>query len=123
LLPAPDPIRAQGYAPGEAAKKMSVADGFTVKLVAAEPMVRQPVAIEFDERGRLWVIQYLQYPNPAGLKRVAVDRYSRTAYDRVPEPPPRGPKGAHPLTIPEDRRLDGQADRARALIHGHEPAT
>ncbi len=57
---------------------MTVADGFAVDLVAAEPHVRQPVCIEFDDRGRLWVVQYLQYPNPAGLKRVKVDRYSRT---------------------------------------------
>src|SRR5207248_5989216 len=93
---------AQGYPPAEAAKRMSVADGLEVRLFAAEPMVRQPVAIEFDDRGRLWVIQYLQYPNPAGLKRVSVDRYSRTAYDRVPEPPPCGPQGADRITILED---------------------
>ena len=49
--------RAQGYAPDEAVRKMTVADGFAVRLVAAEPVVRQPVAIEFDERGRLWVVQ------------------------------------------------------------------
>ena len=72
---------------------MTVADGFEVQLVAAEPLVRQPVAIEFDDRGRLWVVQYLQYPNPAGLKRVQVDRYSRTVYDKMPEPPPRGTPG------------------------------
>src|SRR5262245_54484917 len=102
LLPAPESVRAQGYAPDEATRKMSVAEGFAVKLVAAEPVVRQPVAIDFDERGRLWVIQYLQYPNPAGLKRVAVDRYSRTAYDRVPDPPPRGPRGADRLTVIEN---------------------
>ena len=77
------PAGAQGYAPDEAAKKMTVADGFAVRLVAAEPMVRQPVAIEFDERGRLWVIQYLQYPNPAGLKRVAVDRGSTVKEGQV----------------------------------------
>ena len=82
-------VAAQTLSPEDAVKRMKVADGFEVKLVAAEPMVRQPVAIEFDDRGRLWVVQYLQYPNPAGLKRVAVDRYSRTVYDRVPEPPPR----------------------------------
>src|SRR5215472_3761323 len=52
--------RAQGYAPDEAPKKMTVANGFAVSLVAAEPAVRQPVAIEFDDRGRLWVVQYLQ---------------------------------------------------------------
>jgi hypothetical protein len=81
----------QGHKPDVAAGKMTAPAGFTVSLVAAEPLVRQPVAIDFDDRGRLWVMQYLQYPNPAGLKRVKVDRYSRTAYDRVPEPPPRGP--------------------------------
>jgi putative membrane-bound dehydrogenase-like protein len=95
---------------------MTPASGFRVKLVAAEPMVRQPVAIEFDDRGRLWVIQYLQYPNPAGLKRVKVDRYSRTVYDRVPEPPPRGPKGADRITILEDFGPDGRARKARDFL-------
>src|SRR5262245_39339334 len=99
---AANPARAQGFPSGEAARRMTVADGLEVHLVAAEPMVRQPVAIEFDDRGRLWVIPYLQYPNPAGLKRVAVDRYSRTVYDRLPEPPPRGPRGADRITILED---------------------
>ena len=97
---------------------MSVADGLEVRLVAAEPLIRQPVAIEFDDRGRLWVIQYMQYPNPAELKRVAVDRYSRTVYDRVPEPPPRGPKGADRITILEDTDGDGRADRARDFVTG-----
>ena len=69
---------AQGYPPREAASHMRVPVGLEVQLFAAEPLVRQPVAIEFDDRGRLWVIQYLQYPNPAGLKRGKVDRYSRT---------------------------------------------
>ncbi len=66
------------------------------------------MCIEFDDRGRLWVVQYLQYPNPAGLKRVKVDRYSRTVYDRVPEPPPNGPKGADRITISEDTNGDGR---------------
>src|SRR6476659_3068621 len=92
-------VAAQGYAPDIAASKMTVAPGFEVSLVAAEPLVRQPVCIEVDDRGRMWVIQYLQYPNPAGLKRLSVDRYSRTVYDRVPEPPPRGPKGDDRLTL------------------------
>jgi putative membrane-bound dehydrogenase-like protein len=107
---------AQGYAPEVAARKMTVADGFAVNLVAAEPMVRQPVAIEFDERGRLWVIQYLQYPNPAGLKRVKVDRYSRTVYDRIPEPPPKGPKGADRITILSDFDQNGRARKAKDFL-------
>jgi putative membrane-bound dehydrogenase-like protein len=114
---------AQGYAPEVAAQKMTVAEGFTISLVAAEPMVRQPVAIEFDERGRLWVIQYLQYPNPAGLKRVKVDRYSRTAYDRTPEPPPKGPKGADRLTILSDFDQTGRARKAMDFVSGLNLAT
>src|SRR5262245_20754608 len=108
----------QGYAPDIAARKRTVAEGFEVSLVAAEPLVKQPVAIEFDDRGRLWVIQYLQYPNPAGLKRVKVDRYSRTTYDRVPDPPPTGPKGADRITILEDTDGDGRIDRARDFVNG-----
>ncbi|HEV8067089.1 MAG TPA: PVC-type heme-binding CxxCH protein [Planctomycetaceae bacterium] len=102
---------------------MSLAPGFAVDLVAAEPHVRQPVCIEFDDRGRLWVVQYLQYPNPAGLKRVKVDRYSRTVYDRVPEPPPRGPKGADRITILEDTDGDGCVDRSHDFVGGLNLAT
>jgi putative membrane-bound dehydrogenase-like protein len=108
----------QGFSPEEAVRRMTLAEGFCAQLVAAEPLVRQPVAIEFDDRGRLWVIQYLQYPNPAGLKRVHVDRYSRTVYDRVPEPPPRGPKGDDRITILEDLDANGRAHRARDFVSG-----
>jgi putative membrane-bound dehydrogenase-like protein len=83
----------------EALKQMQVCDGFEVSLVASEPEIRQPLSVTFDERGRMWVIQYLQYPTPAGLKPVSVDNYLRTKYDKVPEPPPRGPKGADRITI------------------------
>lgn len=114
---------AQGFAPAAAVKRMTVAPGFDVRLVASEPQMAQPVCIEFDDRGRLWVVQYLQYPNPAGLKRVKVDRYFRTVYDRVPEPPPRGPKGADRVTILEDTDGDGVTDRTRDFVHGLNLAT
>ncbi len=114
----PDFVRAQGYSLKEAAARMTVADGFEVQLVAGEPDVRQPILVKFDDRGRLWVIQYLQYPNPAGLKRVKVDRYSRTVYDRVPKPPPHGPRGADRITILEDTDGDGRADRFKDFVDG-----
>ncbi len=116
LLSQPQQLAAQGYSPEESVRQMTAADGFTVELVAAEPLVRQPVAIDFDDRGRLWVLQYLQYPNPAGLERVAVDRFSRTTYDRVPLPPPRGPKGADRLTILTDTDDDGRMDTAQDFV-------
>lgn len=114
---------AQSPPPEESLRQMRMAKGFDVELVAAEPLVRQPVAIEFDDRGRLWVIQYLQYPNPAGLKRVQVDRYSRTKYDRVPEPPPHGPRGADRITILEDTDGDGRMDHGCDFLDGLNLAT
>ncbi len=109
---------AQGHSPAAAAAMMTVADGIEVRLVASEPLVRQPVCIEFDDRGRLWVIQYLQYPNPEGLRRVEVDRYSRTEYDRIPAPPPHGPRGADRITILTDTNDDGQMDDGTDFVDG-----
>ena len=109
---------AEGLAPSDALRHMKVADGFQVSLVASEPEIRQPLSIGFDPRGRLWVIQYLQYPAPAGLKAVSVDQYLRTKYDRVPEPPPRGPKGADRITICEDTDGDGRFDKFHDFVSG-----
>jgi putative membrane-bound dehydrogenase-like protein len=107
-----------GFPPVEAVRRMVVPPGFHVEIFAAEPMVRQPLSANFDERGRLWVIEYLQYPNPAGLKPVAVDQYLRTEYDRMPEPPPRGPRGADRIKILEDTDGDGRADTEKVFIDG-----
>jgi putative membrane-bound dehydrogenase-like protein len=112
------PLWAQGFTPEEAVKRMKVPEGFQVKLVACEPEVRQPVTMTFDDRGRLWVIQYLQYPNPAGLKPVKVDQYLRTVYDGVPEPPPRGPRGADRITIYEQTRGDGRFHKVKDFVTG-----
>ncbi len=109
---------AQGLTPQESVSRMTLPDGLRVDLVAAEPFVRQPVAIEWDDRGRLWVMQYLQYPNPAELQRVAVDRFSRTVYDRVPAPPPAGPRGEDRLTILTDSDDDGVMDQASDFVSG-----
>ncbi len=109
---------AQGYAPQEAVKHITVAEGLKATVFASEPEVRQAIFVKCDPRGRLWTIQYLQYPNPAGLQRVKVDRWSRTVYDRVPEPPPRGPRGADRITILTDTDGDGRADQFKDFVDG-----
>ena len=111
-------LAAQGFTPEEAVQRMKVPDGLEVKLVASEPDVRQPVTITFDDKGRMWVIQYLQYPTPAGLKAVKVDQYLRTVYDRVPEAPPKGPKGADRITILSDPDENGRFRKAKDSITG-----
>src|SRR5689334_7452276 len=118
LLLLASPAAAQNLSPQDAVKRMKVADGFEVKLIASEPTIRQPLSISFDARGRIWVIQYLQYPNPAGLKAVKVDEYLRTVYDRVPEPPPKGVKGADKITILEDKDGDGFYETAKDFVTG-----
>jgi len=111
-------LHGQGYSPDVAVSKMTVADGLTIKLFASEPEVRQPNFVKMDDRGRLWTIQYLQYPLPAGLKRVRMDQYWRTVYDRVPEPPPHGPRGTDVITICEDTNGDGVADKFKNFVEG-----
>jgi putative membrane-bound dehydrogenase-like protein len=108
----------QGFTPEDAVKRMTLPPGFMAKVVACEPMIRQPVSIEFDNRGRLWVLQYLQYPNPAGLKAVKQDEYLRTVWDRVPEPPPKGPKGADRLTICYDPDENGRFRKSKDFVTG-----
>jgi putative heme-binding domain-containing protein len=105
-------------APADAAQSIRVAEGLEIQLFASEPLVRQPVSISFDHRGRLWVLQYIQYPNPNGLNPTAVDQYLRTKYDRVPEPPPHGPKGNDRISILEDTDGDGRADRTSEFLTG-----
>lgn len=39
--------------------------GFAIQLVAAEPEIHKPMNLAFDDRGRLWVTETLEYPFPA----------------------------------------------------------
>ncbi|MEX0610665.1 MAG: PVC-type heme-binding CxxCH protein [Pirellulales bacterium] len=109
---------AQGFSPQEAERRITALDGIHIKIFAAEPHVRQAIFVKCDDRGRVWTIQYLQYPSPAGLERVKMDRWSRTVYDRVPEPPPHGPRGDDKITILSDNDGDGRADEFRDFIDG-----
>lgn len=48
--------------PQESLKKIAVDPGLNVELVACEPNIMSPVAMRFDEDGRLWVVQMRDYP-------------------------------------------------------------
>src|SRR5947208_8152585 len=63
--------------PADAAKSFTVAADLRFDQVLAEPIVKQPLGMTFDERGRLWVCQYIQYPHPAGLKIMSRDQFWR----------------------------------------------
>src|SRR5690625_2709134 len=80
--------------PEESLAHFEPLDGFQMELVASEPVISQPVEIHFDERGRLWVVQYLQYPFPAGVTINFYDQYLRAGFDGVTSPPPEHVRGA-----------------------------
>ena len=80
--------------PQEALKRMQVPDGFRVELVAAEPDVINPVAMAFDDRGRLFVTESFEYPR------------------RSPGP------GRDRIKILEDTNGDGRFDSMKVFAEG-----
>ena len=54
--------------PGDSLKAMKLSEDFHVELFAAEPEVMSPVEMAFDESGKVYVAEMLDYPNdpPAG---------------------------------------------------------
>ena len=74
--------------PREAADKITVPAGFKVNLFAGDPDVNQPIAMEIDDKGRLWVVECYTY---------AKHGYSDEHRDRI--------------LIFEDTDRDGKADK------------
>src|SRR3954470_24212152 len=80
--------------PEEAIEAMTVPPGFAVELVAGEPDIANPIAMTFDDRGRIWITESLEYPRKeAGRGR-----------DRV--------------KVLEDTDGDGRADRFTVFAEG-----
>ena len=50
--------------PDEALAGFELEPGYRIELAAAEPLTRDPVAIAFDDRGRLYVVEHRGYPDP-----------------------------------------------------------
>lgn len=80
--------------PEEAVKKMTVPEGFSVEIVAAEPDLMNPVAMTFDERGRIWVTESFEYPR------------------REPGP------GRDRVKVLEDTDGDGRVDKTTVFAEG-----
>ena len=96
--------------PAKAAAKIEVHPDFNLTLVAAEPLIKKAMNIDWDERGRLWVSETPEYPN--GRKRA---EYRALERERV-APPAAGPRpGGHHLDPVghERRRRDGPQARVR----------
>ncbi len=53
--------QAEFLSPQKAVEAMTIPDGFEVSAFAAEPMITQPMAFCWDDRGRLWVAENRDY--------------------------------------------------------------
>lgn len=80
--------------PAESLKHLNVAPGLRIDLVAAEPQVVDPVAIAFDEDGRMWVVEMTDYPNGPKPGEAAKSR----------------------VRVLEDRDGDGSFETARTFV-------
>jgi putative membrane-bound dehydrogenase-like protein len=130
--------------PAQEKKSFRLADGFTIELVAHEPDVIDPVAMTFDERGRIFVAEMHGYPNggvatgPASSGRIVLleDRDGDGYYEKstVFADRLRFPTGLQPwrggllvadapdLLYLEDTRGTGKADRRSTLYTGFDLA-
>src|SRR5882672_1462937 len=95
------PATTPALSPEETRKKIQVPPGFEVRLFASEPEVVNPVAMTWDERGRLWVVELYEYPKGA----------------------PKGEKGRDRIKILEDTDADGKADKVTVFTDGFSLAT
>lgn len=81
--PKPSPL-----SPADELATFRLFPGLRMELVAAEPLIESPVAMAFDENGKLWVVEMLDYPNgpakgqpPQGRIKVLEDRDGDGRYE------------------------------------------
>src|SRR5262245_27738446 len=80
--PAKTPKVNSPLTPKEAVKLFRFGEpALRIELVACEPQIESPVAMAFDENGKIWVVEMRDYPNgpkkgepPAGRIRVLEDK-------------------------------------------------
>src|SRR5262245_9763449 len=77
--------------PAEALASFELEPGYRIELAAAEPLIRNPVAIAFDHRGRMYVAESRGYPGP------------------LEGAPPSAPEGV--IALLEDTNHDGRFDK------------
>ncbi len=82
--------------PAEERSGFHLPPGFEIRLFAAEPQIAKPLNMAFDDRGRMWVTQSVEYPYPAK----------------------EGEAGRDAVVILEDTDADGLADRTTTFADG-----
>lgn len=104
--------------PEELPKALEVHPEFNLSLVASEPLINKPMNIDWDEKGRLWVVETPEYPN--GLRQSNVDAWKDSGaikpgqYERKP---------LDCVSILSDTNGDGVMDKKQVFADEIELAT
>jgi len=110
--------------PALAEKTFQVNNNLQWDLLLSEPLITQPLQTSFDSHGRLWLIEYRQYPNPEGLRVLSKDRHWRVVYDAIPKPPGAGGLiGRDRISVHEDKDQDGNYESHHVFVDGLNIAT
>src|SRR5438046_8801363 len=84
--------------PDEEAKTFFLPPGYHAELVASEPMVEDPILIDWDANGRMWVIEMIGYMQD------------------LPATNERSPLGR--ISVLEDTNRDGNTDKKTVVPDG-----
>lgn len=93
----PPPRYQHPLSPEESQTLVQIPVGFRLELFASEPEIKKPISMDWDEKGRLWIIETIDYPNT-----VKSDKG----------------QGGDRITICEDTNNDGKADKFTVFAEG-----
>ena len=65
VMAAPGVAPTEALPPDEQRKLFHLPPGFEIQLVVSDPDIGQPMNLNFDVRGRLWITHSIEYPYPA----------------------------------------------------------
>ncbi|MGV3662562.1 MAG: PVC-type heme-binding CxxCH protein [Prosthecobacter sp.] len=110
-IPFSELLRVPGPAPKspqESLKTLRLKPGYEATLVAHEPLVQDPVFVDWDAKGRMWVVEMGDYPFAPGEKT----KDGSLGQDKV------SPLQAGRVKILEDTNGDGVYDKAALFLDG-----
>ncbi|MEO5914282.1 MAG: PVC-type heme-binding CxxCH protein [Luteolibacter sp.] len=111
--PAGGPRRAE-----DEIKQFKMQPGFVASVVAEEPLINKPIAIQWDGAGRLWVAETPEYPN--GKRPLKGPAWKETG---VLDPGHYDRPGRDSISILEDSNHDGKMDKKHVFYTGLELVT
>lgn len=124
-----------GLSPKDALKSFQLPEGFKIEMIAAEPLISDPVAMDVDENGNMYVVELHGYPldtTGSGVIKLLTDTNGdglpdkSTVFEnhlRMPTGIMRWKKGFIVVDVPdilylEDTNNDGKADVKKVMLTG-----